>query len=341
MSGFLSYGQIESYKRRHKSMHNQKKADRIKAILMLNSGYSQAEVAEVLLVDESTIWRWYNTYNSTGIKGLLQLHYQGGTSKLTEYQIAELDLHLADKVYLTSNEISAYILNEYGIQYTNKGVTSLLHRMGYSYKKPKHIPGKANREAQEAFIIEYEKLKQEKAPDDQIYFVDGVHPLHNSQPAYGWMKKDCDYTIQSNTGRRRININGALNLHDLGLVFREDDTIDSDSAINLFTQILVQQKKGKVYLILDNARYYKSRVVAEFVLLNPRLKLIYLPPYSPNLNIIERLWKFLKKNITYNKYYEKFSRFREVLIYFLENIDQHQGELRTLLTDNFQIIETS
>ena len=45
--------------------------------------------------------------------------------------------------------------------------------------------------------------------------MDGVHPLHNSQPAYGWMKKDCDYTIQANTGRERININGAVNIESL------------------------------------------------------------------------------------------------------------------------------
>jgi transposase len=340
MQGFLSYGQIESYKRRHKSLRNQKKADRIKAIIMLNNGYSQAEIAEVLLLDESTIWRWYNLFNNEGIRGLLKDNYQGGTTKLTKDQIAKLDKHLSNKVYLTSKEIGAYILKKYGTKYTIKGVTSLLHRMGYSYKKPKHVPGKANQNAQEEFIKEYKKLKQDKAPDDQIYFVDGVHPLHNSQPAYGWMKKDCDYTIKSNTGRQRININGALNLHDLQVVFRVDDTIDSDSAINLFKQILIKQKKGMVYVILDNARYYKSRIVADFVSQNPRLIVIYLPPYSPNLNIIERLWRFLKKNITYNKYYEKFSRFRDVIIYFLENIDQHEAELRTLLTDKFQIIET-
>ena len=261
--------------------------------------------------------------------------------KLTENQITELDAHLSDEVYLTSKEISAYILVEYDVEYTIKGVTNLLHRMGFSYKKPKHVPGKANQEAQEAFIKDYRKLKRDKAPEDQIYFVDGVHPLHNSQPAYGWMKKDYNYTIQSNTGRQRININGAINLQDLQVVFREDDTINSESAINLFDQILSTQKKGKMYVILDNARYYKSQLVADYLKQNPRLNVIYLPPYSPNLNIIERLWKFLKKNITYNKYYEKFSTFRELIIEFLENIDQHQAELRTLLTDNFQIIKTN
>jgi transposase len=341
MNGFLTYGQVKAYKRKHKSIRDQKKANRIKAILMLNSGYSQREIAEVLLLDESTIWRWYDIFKLKGIKILLKDNYKGGTTKLTEDQIVELDEHLFHKVYLTSKEIRAYILDKYGVHYTIKGVTSLLHRMDYSYKKPKQVPGKANKEDQEAFIKQYEKLKRDKAPEDQIYFADGSHPLHNSQPAYGWMKKDFDYTIKSNTGRQRVNINGAINIQNLELEYRLDETIDSDSAINLFEQILSTQKKGIVYVIVDNARYYKSRKVADFVLENPRLVIIYLPPYSPNLNIIERLWRFLRKNITYNKYYEKFTIFREVIIEFLENIDKHRAELQTLLVDNFEIIETA
>lgn len=341
MNGFLDTGQIEAYKRMHKVCRNQKKADRIKAILMLNSGYTQAEIAEVLLVDESTIWRWWDLFKLKGIKDLLKDNYTGGSPKLSADQLVSLDTHLSDHVYQTSQEVVEYIVKTFGIQYSIRGVTSLLHRLDYTYKKPKHIPGKANKKSQEEFIKSYRKLKQEKACEDQIYFVDGVHPMHNSQPAYGWMRKDHDYTIQSNTGRSRININGAVNLENLRVIFREDETIDSESAINLFKQILGEQIRGKVYVILDNARYYKSKLVVEFVESNPRLELIFLPPYSPNLNIIERLWKFMRKNVTYNKYYEKYALFRKVLITFLENIDEHRDKLRTLLTDNFEILHAN
>jgi len=338
MSGFLTNGQVAEYKRMHKGASSEKR-DRIKAILMLNSGYSQNEIAEVLLLDESTIWRWFNLFKRSGIHALLKDNHKGGSTKLTGDQIADLDSHLSDKIYKDAKEIGAYVFATYGVQYTIKGMTNLLHRMGYSYKKPKHIPGKANLEAQKAFVKEYEQLKLEKSPEDQIYFMDGVHPLHNSQPAYGWMKKDCDYTIQSNTGRQRININGAVNIESLQVFYREDETIDSQSAINLFKQILQAQPQGLAYVIVDNARYYKSELVSDFQKQNPRLVILYLPPYSPNLNLIERLWRFLKKNVTYNKYYEKFAVFRFAITRFLDTIDQKEAQLRTLLTENFQIID--
>ena len=69
------------------------------------------------------------------------------------------------------------------------------YRLGFSYKKPKHIPGKANQKAQEEFIEMYSELKENKSKHGRSWFLDAVHPLHNSQPAYGWMKKGFDYTI--------------------------------------------------------------------------------------------------------------------------------------------------
>jgi len=324
----------------HKSSPAEKR-DRIKAILMLNSGYSQAEIAEVLLLDESTIWRWLNIYKRSGFHALLKDKYKGGTAKLSDDQIEELDSHLSEKVYLDAKEICVFVMNTFGVTYTAKGMTNLLHRMGYCYKKPKHIPGKADLEAQKSFVEQYQKLKREKSPEDQIYFMDGVHPLHNSQPAYGWMKKDCDYTIQSNTCRERVNINGAVNIESLEVHYRQDETINSQSAICLFLQILAAQKTGNAYVIADNAKYYKSQVINDFLSKNERLIIIYLPPYSPNLNLIERLWRFLKKNVTYNKYYEKFALFRTVILHFLENINQHKAALRSLLTENFQLIDPS
>ena len=108
--------------------------------------------------------------------------------------------------------------------------------------------------------------------------------------------------------------------------------------IALLEQILRKQEKGKIYIILDNARYYHSISVKEFIKEHPRIVLKFLPPYSPNLNIIERLWKILKKKIVYHKFYLKFEDFRKQIIKFLENEIWKQQEFENILTDNFQII---
>lgn len=306
---------------------------------MLDQGYSFEEIARVLLTDDSTIRRWYNVYQSNGIEAMFREFYIGSAGKLSLKQTQALGKHLQGTVYMTTKEVCKYVEAKYGVHFTTKGMTNILHRLGFTYRKPKHIPGKADSTAQEAFIESYLKLKQRKDPDDRIYFVDGVHPLHNSQPAYGWLKKGFDYTIQSNTGRSRVNINGAYNLQDHTVIIEESPSINAQSTVALFKKILKEQPKGMIYIILDNAKYYRSHMVQEFLQDHANIQLMFLPPYSPNLNIIERLWKFFKKKVTYNTYYEQFSFFRRCCIAFFKNIQKYNDELRTLMTDNFHVIQ--
>jgi transposase len=211
--------------------------------------------------------------------------------------------------------------------------------MGFSYKKPKHIPGKANQQAQEKFIEKYKSLKANKNAEDRIYFMDGVHLLHNSQPAYGWIKKGKEQVLKTNTGRMRVNINGAYDIENQKAIIREDESINSQSSIALLEQMLKEQPLGMLYIILDNAKYYRSKLVQKFLGQNQRIQFVFLPPYSPNLNIIERLWKFFKKKITYNKYYEKFAVFKEKCLEFFANIDKYKIEIESLMTENFQLIQ--
>ena len=339
MKKFLTAEQHLAYVTMHKKCKDKKKADRIKSILMLDKGFSYSEVAELLLLDDMTIRRWHKLYQSTGIKTLLKDNFGGRGPKLDCRQQEELTLHLEGHIYLTAKEVVAYIEDKYGVRYTPKGMAKLLHRLGFNYKKPKHIPGKADSQLQKDFVQSYKQLKENKAGEDNIYFMDGVHPLHNSQPAYGWIKKGKEQTLKTNTGRRRININGAYDIERHNVIIREDGSINGQSTIALLEQMLKRQPLGMLYIILDNARYYRSKLVQEFIAENPRIQFVFLPPYSPNLNIIERLWKLFKKKTTYNKYYEKFSVFKENCMAFFENIDNYRNELECLMTDNFQIIQ--
>ena len=90
-------------------------------------------------------------------------------------------------------------------------------------------------------------------------------------------------------------------------------------------------------MIADDARYYRNCALKEYLEFS-RINLICLPPYSPNLNLIERLWKYFRKKFLYNKYYETFAEFKERAMAFFANIKQHKQALHTLLADNFEII---
>jgi transposase len=94
----------------------------------------------------------------------------------------------------------------------------------------------------------------------------------------------------------------------------------------------------KIILYADNARYYKNRDVEEY-LKSSKITFQFLPLYSPNLNLIERLWKFMKKMVINNKYYEKPKEFRNKLFDFFHNVHIHKKALESLITNNFQILQ--
>ncbi len=129
---FLNPYQVIVFKQVH-AMHrdNQKKSDRIKFILLLNKGFSYVEIAEILLVDDTTVKRWHKIFSANEIKTLLKKNYSGGTSKLSTDELSGLSLHLDQKNYLTAKEICAYDKKEYGVANTPKRMTSLLHTLWF------------------------------------------------------------------------------------------------------------------------------------------------------------------------------------------------------------------
>lgn len=342
MPGILTEREALVLRKAHKQVRDKRLADRIKAILMVHGGFTYPQIIAALLLDETTIRRYVKSFKQEGLTGLLRFHYTGGHPRLTKAQELELKNHLAEgeHIYLTAKEVVDFVKSTYQVSYSVIGMTKLLHRLGFVYKKPKLVPAKTDVVKQQQFLDEYLKLKSEIEESDQIYFLDATHPQHNTRPSYGWILKGKDKLIKSNTGRDRLNLNGALNAKTLEVVIREDDRINSESTINLLDALLDKHPAGRIYLIWDNARYYYSRQVQHYLRGHPRLIPKFLPPYSPNLNLIERLWRLFHQKVTYNQYYETFPKFKESCLNFFENIHLYQKEMRTLLTDSFQLIPT-
>ena len=180
-----------------------------------------------------------------------------------------------------------------------------LHRNGFSYKKPKGHPYKANREEQEGFIKAYNELKNSLEPDDAVYFADSVHPTQATKLSYGWIKKGVSKKLETTASRTRLNIIGAVKLDDIkNTVSAEYKTINAESIICYLHLIRKQHGiKGTINLILDQAPYHRAeKVVKEAKKLNIKLK--YLPAYSPNLNPIERLWKVMNECVRNNRFFK-------------------------------------
>jgi transposase len=178
----------------------------------------------------------------------------------------------------------------------------------------------------------------------KLFFFDPVHQTHNNENARGWMEKGAEGTknVLSNTGRRRVNIIGGLNALELEMV-----TIVTEANCNKELMVCyLEELKAcnpeceEIYIVLDNASYNRAYEVKNKAV-ELGIKLVYLPPYCPNLNIIERLWKFFKKKIMKNMYYKEFNDFLDNIYTFFKDIKEYENELLNLLSLNFQIIKAS
>ena len=113
--------------------------------------------------------------------------------------------------------------------------------------------------------------------------------------------------------------------------------INSQIIVDFMMQLKCQYVDLPIILVMDNAKYQHCDFVLEHAK-SMNIKLLFLPPYSPNLNIIERLWKFTKKKILYAKYYETPVKFHQAIMGFFFDLNQkYQEELDTLLTLKFQL----
>jgi len=333
----LSKEKIAELEKLHRSLRDKRQADRVKAVIALSKGWSPAQVAEILLFDEKTSRHYFERYQQGGGQALLNDNYSGAEPKLSGHQMSELERYLEDHLLPDAKSVIAHIHKQYKVCYSSSGVTDLLHRLGFSYKKPKHVPGKQDPAKQQAFIEEYAQIKATKGENDPIYFADATHPQHNSVPSYGWIKKGKEKELKANCGRQRLNINGAIDIETLEPVTGFYETINAQAAIHLFAKIEAKHPDADaIYIIIDNARYYRSRLLKESVE-GTKIKLIFLPPYSPNLNLIERYWKFFKKKVLNNRYYETFEEFKQACKSFFRKRKKYLPELQTLLAENFHI----
>lgn len=335
----LTVEQEQSLRAAHKSLKDKRQAYRINVIILWDQSFTYEEISNVLMLSEETIRNYVNRYEEGGIARLLSDEHKGSEPKLDDNQLRILDEHLQEHTYLTVVPILLFVKNEFKVTYTASGITDLLHRMGFTHKKSKTVPAKANQELQEQFLECLENTRKIKGKNDPILYMDGVHPQHNTVLAYGWIKKGEDNVVKSNTGRQRININGALDSETKEVIVREDKSINAQSTIKLLETVEAAYPLAVIiYVICDNAMYYRSKLVKEF-LKGSKVRLVFLPPYSPNLNLIERLWKFMKEKVLHNQYYEKYDEFRDAVGRFFGNIDEFSDELETLLTNEFNLLD--
>lgn len=329
--------EIEELKVAHKSSKQVSAytAYRIHVIILLGMGISPGEVSEIILLDEDTVRSYFDKYKMGGLKNLLKVNYSGSKKKLTDEQIESLTEELDNNIHLTTTSVCKFVFTEFHVEYSERGMAALLKNIGYVYKKPDLKPGNPDEDLQEIFLEQYLEFLEEKSDNDLIFFMDAVHPVHNAQAAYGWFRKGEKRTIKTNSGRERYNIHGAMNAetYEVTAIFSEDN-INQDSTIDLLKGLEKNYFKAKrIFVLLDNARYHFSKPVKEFVENSKKIILVPIPPYSPELNLIERFWKLFKKEVLYNKHYPTFKEFKKACVDFFKIQDEYRDKVFSIMGD--------
>ena len=274
----------------------------------------------------------------------MESKYKGSKPQLSENQTTELIKHLEENLYTKVIEIVDYVKSTFDVNYTVSGMTDWLRQHDFSYKSPKGTPSKADIAKQKEFVEIYEQLKEVSTENDEpILFIDGVHPSMQTKISHGWIKKGKEMEVPTIASRTRINILGAINLDNMSVVAEDcGKSINSQSIIGFFNSIKeVYSEKSVIHVILDQASYNKSFEVREHAF-KLGIHLHYLPPYSPNLNSIERLWKVMNEKVRNNVFFESAKKFKMCIRNFFDDeLPKLLPELRSTINDKFHIKKTA
>ena len=294
------------------------------------------EICRLADISEPTLCRYLRDYQEGGLEKLKVVNFYQPESELMAHR-QTIETYFQEHPPATIKQAMAKIEELTGLKRGETQVRTFLKAIGMEYRKVGMLPAKADPEKQEQFKQEKLEPVLEEAQTGQrkVYFVDAAHFV--LAPFLGFLWSFTRLFIQAPAGRQRFNVLGALDAitHEL-ITVTNDSYINALSVCDLLCKLRSLYPDIPITLILDNARYQKCRLVwqaADFL----DIELLYLPSYSPNLNLIERLWKFVKKQCLYSTYYENFDLFKKAISECLAHThDTYKDELDSLLTLNFQ-----
>ncbi len=314
-------------------------------VLYLKSiGFAHGQIIQVCRISRATLSSYLKLYKAKGFLGLLELNYKGQPSELNEYS-DKIKKDFTDNPPSSVSEARQRIYDLTGIKRSVEQIREFLGRIGLRRLKTGSLPGghkgntKEKRAEQRAFVKNQLKplLNQANTGKRVVLFTDAAHFVHGAFMSYVW----CFTRIFIGTppGRKRYNVLGAINTVSMELTMVTNDSyINAKSVCLLLKKLYLQYLGVPITLVLDNARYQKCKLVRRYAKILG-IQLLYLPSYSPQLNLIERLWKFVKKKVLHGKYYPTFEEFRNALEQFLNKLNKLKKNLTSLLTWNFQSFE--
>jgi transposase len=315
---------------------------RLSAVLWSDEGRSREVIADLLGVSTRQVGQWLRIFRNKGLDELGTLHYQGDPGRLGPAQVGRLKREIEKGVFHNADQVRTWIEATFGVTYSPSGVKDLLRRIGASYHKVSGFFWKADVKKQKRFVRKYRRHKREAGPGTRRYFVDACHPVWGVDLLDScWLLTGQRFYVGVGNGRKRLNIVGAYSPddHDDVDLRLTKENITGEQFVKLLEALLAKHPDTERFLLyLDNARYYSKPCVKEWLAAHRQFRLVPLPAYSPNLNLIERLWKFLRKK-AFQRWHKTFEEMQGAVAEVLDHLGDSRDELSRLMTERFAIVE--
>jgi transposase len=332
----LSDNDCNSLKELHQHHIHHVIRQRANVILLRSVKLSNGQISNLTGLCETTIIDYVHRYVASGLQWVTTLNFRKPVSQLQSFDKI-IKEYFATHSVSTISQACKEVQELTGITLQTTQMRTYLKSLDITWRKVGSVPAKVNIHAQQKFHDEQliPKLDEARAGKRAVYFVDAAHFVMGAFLGFLWCLSRI--FVRTPCGRQRFNVLGALNAVTKQLEIITNDSYITSIQVCELLKALAKNTTLPITIVLDNARYQRCRLVMELAQ-KLGIELLFLPPYSPNLNLIERLWKLTKKECLNSRYYNDFTEFSAAISTFLTTMDRtHKTQLSSLLTLKFQL----
>jgi len=306
------------------------------AIRLHSLDMPHGHIAAALNISDDTVTNYLKAFLQGGVPELIENRHFRPTSSVEPF-LTDITRSLTDKPVATAKEAAHRIQNIAGVQLSEDQARRIMRRVGLAYRKTAAIPGGADPQIQFVFLQEelIPRLKEAQEGSRRVFFVDAAHFVLGAFLGMIWCLTRV--LVRTGSGRQRYSVLGAVETRDHDLVtIRTTGSVNAETVCDLIEKISEQYPAEEITLVMDNARYQRNSKVLDCAARHA-IELLFLPAYSPNLNLIERVWRLIKSRTLKNKYFPDFLTFRGSIDSFLDSLSgANRHLLKSLVTENFQ-----
>lgn len=312
---------------------------RLLTVRMHDLSVPHAKIAATLNISPDTVTNYLKLYLEGSIQALLEDRYFRPVSSVEPF-LPQIIEDFTKKPVATCSAAASRIEKITAIKLSDSQTGRLMRRLGMKYQKSAAMPGGGDPQLQFDFLQHklLPRLEAAKQGKRRVFFVDAAHFVQGAFLGMVWA-----FTrvfVRTGSGRQRYSVLGAVETRDHDFIsVRTTGSVNTETVAELIMKIDRAYPGEEITLVMDNARYQHNRAVIELAQ-SVGIELLHLPAYSPNLNLIERVWRLVKSRCLRNQYYETFRLFVAAIDDFIDSLNgKNRQYLKTLVTENFQLFE--